>query len=100
MEKLSYLNREFPVLSKSIFDGKNQFFKKTNIQEYQFRRPFLVKTFFVDSIFGTLYFLKLCPIFDELIFLVGIKNFPWEYVESWPKFYFLGPTIFEIPQPN
>ena len=28
------------------------------------------------------------------------KTLPQEYVDSWPKKYFLGPTIFEIPQPN
>ena len=37
----------------------------------------MVKTFFLGSIFEPFYFLKLCPIFDELTFLIGIffKNF-------------------------
>ena len=43
--------------SKSIFCVKNQF---------------LVKTLLSDSIFEPLYFLKICPIFNELTFLVGI----------------------------
>ena len=39
---------------------------------------FLLKTFFLDSIFEPPYFLKLCPIFDELSFLVGFSFFfPW-----------------------
>ena len=77
------------VLSKSIFDVKNQlnFFEKDfhlriSIYETNFKK----KHFFLDSIFEPLYFLKLCPIFDELTFLVG--------------FFFLGPTIFKIPQSN
>ena len=63
------------LLSKSIFDVKDlpNFYKKyfpfnknINLGDH-----FLVKTFFLDSIFEPLYFLKLCPILDDLIFLVG-----------------------------
>ena len=36
------------------------------------RRPVFVIFFFLNSIFEPLYFLKLCLIFDELTFLVGI----------------------------
>ena len=57
----------------------------------------LVKTFFLDSIFEPLYFLKLCTIFHKLTFLVGIF---WRMLILGQKSYYLGPTIFKIPQPN
>ena len=63
------------ILSKLIFYVKidgiflNFFF----IDEYQFRRPLFVKNFFLTPIFEPLYFLKSCPIFDELAFPVFTK---------------------------
>ena len=57
------------VPSKSIFNVKNRsnFFKKKlskiNLGDH------LVKTFFLNSIFEPLYFLKLRPIFDKLALL-------------------------------
>ena len=62
------------VPSKSIFDVKNQliFFKKISFKNINLGDQFLVKTFFLDSIFEPLYLLKLCPTFDKLTFLLGI----------------------------
>ena len=63
------------ILSKSIFDVKiNQIFAKKKLFNNVNFGDHFVKTFFPDSIFEPLYFLKLCPIFDELTFLVGIEK--------------------------
>ena len=57
---------------------------------------------FLTSIFEPLYFLKSCPIFDELALPVFSKynGFLWLYWFLAKKSCFLGPTIFRIPQPN
>ena len=93
------------VLSKSIFGVKNQpnFFKKKKSSKYiNLGDPFLLKTFFLDSIFEPLYFVKLHSIFDELTFLVGLfmNFFLGSMLILGQKTYFLGPTISKIPQPN
>ena len=53
------------VLSKSIFKVKNQpnLFKKKSSKNINLGDHFLLKTFFLYSIFGPLYLLKLGPIF-------------------------------------
>ena len=63
---------------------------------------FLLKTFFLDSIFEPLYFLELCPIFDELTFLVGIFKsfFVVPMLIFGQKSDFFGPTVLKISQPN
>ena len=53
-----------------IFQKKNSF-KNINSEEHFLLKTFFLNHFFLDSIFEPLYFLKLCPIFDELTFLVG-----------------------------
>ena len=77
------------ILSKSILDVKNQliFFKKKLVKNINLGDHFLVKHFFLDSIFEPLHSLKLFPIFDELAFLMGFLKtfFPKEDVDSWPK---------------
>ena len=80
------------MFSKKIFSSKN-----INLGDH-----FIVKTFFLDSIFDPLCFLKLCPIFDELTFLIGIlkKNSLRRMLILGQKSYFLGPIIFKIPQLN
>ena len=63
---------------------------------------FMLKSFFfLGSIFDPLYFLKLGTIFDDLTFIIGFfKNIFLVPMLIWPKILLLGPTIFEIPQPN
>ena len=61
------------------------------------------RNFFLTSIFEPLYFLKSCPIFDELALPIFSKynGFLWAYILIvGQKSCFLGPTIYEIPQPN
>ena len=52
-----------------------------------------INRFPFPALFEPLYFLKLCPILDELKFLGIMLNLG-------QKSYFLRPTIFKIPQPN
>ena len=54
------------------------------------------------SIFQPFYFLKLCPIFDELLAdgFTKFADFIWVQYIFGQKSCYLGPTIFEIPQPN
>ena len=70
------------VLSKTIFNVKNQlnFFKKVFFKEYQFKRPFFGKSisFFLNSIFEPLYFMKLCPIFDGIVGIEKRRKFYYE----------------------
>ena len=54
----------------------------------------LKKLFFLNWIFEPLYFLKLRPILDSLSFFLG------GILILGQKSYYLGPTIFKIPQPN
>jgi hypothetical protein len=65
-----YQNRTFKVnfrCQKSI-----EFFQKKISKNINLGDRFLVKTyFFLNSIFESLYFLKLRPIFEELTFLIG-----------------------------
>ena len=58
---------------------------------------FLTKFFDNIKKFKTLYFLKSCPIFDELSFIAFTKYNYFLWV-CWSCF--LGPTIEEFPQPN
>ena len=78
-----------------IIESKNK-----NIQEYQFRRQLFSN--FSKFNFEPLYFLKLFPIFDKLTLLVGIfeRIFLGGMLILDQKPYLLGPTIFEISQPN
>ena len=71
-------------------------FKKNSFKNINLGDHFLV-IFFLDAIFEPFYFLKLRLIFDELTFLVGISKKVFLFGQKW---YFLGPTIFKIPQPN
>ena len=43
---------------------------------------------------------KLIFLNEKKIEKIWLIFFPFEYVDSWPKSCFLGPTILEIPQPN
>ena len=49
-----------------------EFFQKISSKNIILGDHFLVKLYFRNSIFQQLYFLKLCPIFDELTFPIGI----------------------------
>ena len=75
----------------------NPVFTKKNLGDH-----FLERTFFLNLIFEPLYFLKLRPIFDELIFLVGFFFFKFlgGMLILGQKTYLLGPNILKIPQPN
>ena len=78
------------ALSKSIFNAKNPpifFQKKKFVQEYQIRGPIFLRNIFFNSIF------------DELTFLAGFF-FLVPMLILGQRSYFLGPTIFDIPQPN
>ena len=51
--------------------------KKFSSQQVNLGDHYLVNTFFLNSIFEPIYFLKLRQNFDKLTFLVGFfKNFP------------------------
>ena len=52
--------------SINFFQSFSFLFKNINLGDH-----FIVKIFFLNSIFEPFYFLKLCQIFDELTFLVG-----------------------------
>ena len=60
------------VLSKSFLCVKNclNLSIKKLYEEYMTRRPTFIKKMFLKSIFGVLYFLKLCP-----IFVCSVHNF-------------------------
>ena len=63
-------NRTFKAnfLCQKLMD----FIQKKSLKNINLGDHFLLKTFFLDSIFELLYILRLCPIFVELTFLVGI----------------------------
>ena len=82
----SFSKRAKIVLSKSIKFFEKYVYLNISIKETIFQSYFLVKSFFINSIFEPLYFLKLRRIFDELTFLLGFFwIFPWWYVDSCPK---------------
>ena len=91
------------VLSKSIFSFKNQpnfsnfFFSSKNII---LGDHFLVKAFFSKLNFSTTLFPKITPNFwrTDSLRRNFFEHFLWLILSQ--KSYFLGPTIFEIPQPN
>ena len=65
-----YFQRQF---SMSKIDGASS--KKTSFKNINLGDQFFVKNiFFLTSIFEPLYFLKSCPIFDELVLPVFSKN--------------------------
>ena len=85
--------------SMSKIDGI--FFKKgCHLRKSILETIFLKKN--LPSIFEPFYFLKSCPIFDELALPVFLKIqwFPLSILIFGQKSCFLGPTIFRIPQPN
>ena len=93
----SYFQSQFWMLKINWIFSKKNLSKNINLGDH-----YLVKTFFLNSIFVPLFFLKLRPIFDKLTLLVGVfkKHFLGGMLILGQKPYFLGPTIFEIPQPN
>ena len=64
------------VLWKSIFYVRNRWiFLKFSFKNINLGDHFLLKKYFLASIFEPLYFLKPWPIFDKLSFINGIFNF-------------------------
>ena len=97
-EPKSYFQSQFWMTKNNrIFSKKFDYSKNINLGDH-----YLLKLFFLNSIFEPLYFLKLRPIFDRLSLLVGIfkRFFLGGMLILCQKPYFLGPTIFKIPQPN
>ena len=60
-----YFQSQFKMLNNNHL--KKKLSKKINLGDH-----YLLKTFFLNSIFEPLYFLKLRPIFDKLSLLIGI----------------------------
>ena len=80
-----------------IFSKKKKLSKNINLGDH-----YLSKTFFSKLNFWTTLLSKITPNFWQTVITRGnfLKIFPCWHVDSWPKPYFLGPTIFKIPQPN
>ena len=93
------------VLTKSIFYVKNQlnFFKNNfHFGISIFKRPFFVKTFFPRLNFWTTLLSKIMPNFwwTDIPHRNLLLFFLMSMLILGQKSFFLGPTIFEIPQPN
>ena len=94
-------NRTFDVNFRCQKSTKFFAKKKNNLRISIYLRD----QFFSRVNFLTTFFFKLCPIFDELTFLVGFLFFMFSPLWlSWflakNIIFYLGPTIFKIPQPN
>ena len=90
---------------KSFFQGR--FWKsKIDIYIFSFKNinlgdHFLLKHYFLASIFEPLYFLKSCPIFDEPSFINGyFLNFPLCMLLLGPKFSFSDPPYSKFHHRN